>query len=319
MEEERKQILNESNHVIGRLQLMSAFFEDEIVYRIYLRTQVIHRLFESNPELDIHKLDLFHLQFTESVLELLRKVKKKNEKNVVLIFEEMELNRSMITRLQTELFEEQQYERERAGQVQKISSSISNLYQNLADLSTDIPFPKDIAKFSETYAQEYFTEIPLTLLETLIRFHPDEVYQNGYGIIHKKLMGLQCKHRFGNQWMGGLRCRQQTLELYKMNDLDRFFLYYPVRNLLLFLEPAQLEGVELAEPISKKARFIQELAAGNEALEQSIDDRKKQLPAEIQKLLEEYHSKIADIDFLETNNFDVQANILKTMLNTDGL
>lgn len=319
MEEERKQILNESNHVIGRLQLMSAFFEDESVYKIYLRTQVIHRLFEQNQELDIHRLDLFHLQFTESVMELLKKVKKKNEKNVVLIFEETELNKSMISRLETELFEEQQYERERAGQVQKISSSISNLYQNLADLSTDAPFPKDIARFSETYAREYFAEIPLTLLESLIHFNPEEVYQNAYGIIHKKLMGLQCRHRFGNQWLGGLRHQRQTLELYKMNDTDRFFLYYPVRNLFLFVDAAQLEGVELTEPVSKKAKFIQELIAKNEALEQSIDDRKKHLPAEIQKLLEAYHTKIADIDFLEMNNFDVQANILKTMLNTDGL
>jgi hypothetical protein len=319
MEEERKQILNESNHAIGRLQLMSAFFEAEIVYKIYLRTQVIHRLFESNPELDIHRLDLFHLQFTEPVMELLKKVKKKNEKSVVLIFEEMELNKGLISRLETELFEEQQYERERAAQVQKIGSSISNLYQNLADLSTDVPFPKDITRFSETYAREYFAEIPATLLENLIHFNPDEVYQNAYGIIHKKLMGLQCKHRFGNQWLGGLRCRRQTLELYKMSDLDKFFLYYPERNLFLFLDTALLEGVELTEPLSKKAKFIQELIAKNEALELSIDDKKKHLPAEVQKLLEEYLAKIADIDFLEMNNFDVQANILKTMLNTDGL
>ena len=57
-------ILRESTRLLNKLHLLSAFFEDEIVYKIYLRTQVIHRLYETNPELDINKLELFHVQFT---------------------------------------------------------------------------------------------------------------------------------------------------------------------------------------------------------------------------------------------------------------
>ena len=42
------------------------------------------------------------------------------------------------------------------------------------------------------------------------------------------------------------------------------------------------------------------------------------MPAEIKALLAENYKKIEDVNFLENiTNFDVQANILKTMLNTN--
>jgi hypothetical protein len=68
-------IIRESTKLLNKLQLLSAFFEDEIVYKIYLRTQVIHRLYtKANPELDINKLELFHLY--SSPLRLLTFLKK---------------------------------------------------------------------------------------------------------------------------------------------------------------------------------------------------------------------------------------------------
>jgi len=79
-------IFNESKRIISKLQLLAAFFGDEILYKIYLRTEVIHQMFEQNPELDANNLELFHLQYTASLIELLRKIKKNNEKNVSLLF-----------------------------------------------------------------------------------------------------------------------------------------------------------------------------------------------------------------------------------------
>ncbi|RYF44632.1 MAG: hypothetical protein EON99_01070, partial [Chitinophagaceae bacterium] len=99
MDDNQKQILSDSNKIISKLQILSAFFEDDVIYKIYVRSQVIHKLFETNPELDINKLNLFHLQFTESVLELLRRIKKTNEKGVSLIFDEIELNKQLIIKI----------------------------------------------------------------------------------------------------------------------------------------------------------------------------------------------------------------------------
>ena len=80
MDDYRLNILKKSSTEINRLQVLSVFFDEESIYKIYLRSQVIHQLFANNEELEIDKLDLFHVQFTESVIELLRKIKKSNEK-----------------------------------------------------------------------------------------------------------------------------------------------------------------------------------------------------------------------------------------------
>ena len=61
MDERRVNILRTSSAEISRLQLLSVFFEEEGLYKIYLRSQVIHQLFENNDELDIDKLELFHV------------------------------------------------------------------------------------------------------------------------------------------------------------------------------------------------------------------------------------------------------------------
>ena len=50
MDETRLKILNDSNKIINKLQLLSVFFGEEVIYKIYLRSQIIHKLFESNVE-----------------------------------------------------------------------------------------------------------------------------------------------------------------------------------------------------------------------------------------------------------------------------
>jgi hypothetical protein len=53
MDEHAASILKESDRMISRLQLLSVFFQEEVVYKIFLRSQVIHQLFADNPGLSI--------------------------------------------------------------------------------------------------------------------------------------------------------------------------------------------------------------------------------------------------------------------------
>ena len=109
MDENRQNILNESNRVINKLQVYAVFFEEDIIYKIYLRLGVIHKLFENNTNLDINKLDLFHLQFTAPIIELLKKIKKNNEGNVSLLFDEIDLNKGLIDKLNSQLLTEKTF------------------------------------------------------------------------------------------------------------------------------------------------------------------------------------------------------------------
>ncbi|TCD01676.1 hypothetical protein [Pedobacter psychroterrae] len=318
MDERHLNILKESKAEISRLQLLSAFFEEEAVYKIYLRSQVIHQLFENNEELDIDKLELFHVQFTASLIELLRKIKKSNEKNVSVIYDEIQLNKELIEKMSSSVFSEKNYGLDKQRQALKINQSLRKLYQVLSDHTEEFPFAKNITTFSARYAKDFFYEISAVQLGVLIDYIPKEVYTDTHAVIQRKLMGLLCKYDFRTEFFFGLRSGQLVIELYKFIDIERYFLFFPSRNLFLFFELTELTEVDWTNNLSEKARMVQELTYKNDKLVSGAAALKTYIPAEIIALLEENYIKISDINFLDhLNNFDVQANILKAMLKTD--
>ena len=56
MTDNRTEILDASDKIIQRLYDLITFFEDQTIMKIYLQSQVIHKLFEENPDIDINKL-----------------------------------------------------------------------------------------------------------------------------------------------------------------------------------------------------------------------------------------------------------------------
>jgi len=318
MDERHLNILRESKAEISRLQLLSAFFEEEAVYKIYLRSQVIHQLFENNEELDIDKLELFHVQFTASLIELLRKIKKSNEKNVSVIYDEIQLNKELIEKMSSSVFSEKNYGLDKQRQALKINQSLRKLYQVLSDHTEEFPFAKNITTFSARYAKDFFYEISAEQLGVLIDYDSKDVYSDTHAVIQRKLMGLLCKYDFRTEFFYGLRSGQLVIELYKFIDIDRYFLFFPARNLFLFFELSELTEVDWTNNLSEKARMVQELTYKNDKLVSSAAALKTYIPQEIIALLEENYTKISDINFLDhLNNYDVQANILKAMLKTD--
>ncbi|WP_118951879.1 hypothetical protein [Taibaiella helva] len=320
MDDNQKQILSESKKIIVKLQILSAFFEDDVIYKIYVRSQVIEKLFEANPELDINKLQLFHLQFTESVLELLRRIKKANEKSVSLIFDEIALNKQLITKISDAMRTEESYEFGKQKQTQKINESLERLYRNLSDLSKDYPFGKNMQQFGGRYAKDFFHEISEDLFYELTAYDPEEIYRNGYGIIEKKLLGLECRHQFNNIFYCGLKAGTLLLEIYRLVEEDVFFSYYASRNMFLSFPFEKIADIDPSQALSKRAKVVQELTEKNLKLEQQAVSTKTQIPADIKKLLTEYYEKVNSMDFMDfMDDFDVQANILKTMLNTERM
>lgn len=318
MDERREYILKESEAEISRLQLLSAFFQDETVYKIYLRSRVIHQLFANNEELDIDKLELFHVQFTASLIELLRKIKKSNEKNVTLIYDEIQLNKELMDKVGSSVYTEKNFNLDKQKQSLKINLSLRKLFEVLSDHTEEFPFAKHINAFSARYARDFYHDISTEQLSALIEFDPKNLYVDVHASIERKLMGLLCKQDFKTEFFYGLKSGQLIVEVYKFVDLDRYFLFFPSRNLFLFCDMDQLKGINLDNNLSEMNRLVQELTYKNDKLESSAATAKTYIPLEITKLLEENYIKISDIDFLNhLNNFDVQANILKMMLKTD--
>ncbi|WP_212005077.1 hypothetical protein [Chitinophaga sp. HK235] len=320
MEDNLAIILNESNKTISKLQLLSAFFEEEIIYKIYLRSQVVHKLFETNPELDINKLELFHLQYTASAIELLKKIKSANERNVSLIYDEIQLNREMMEKLNSSVFSEKNYTLDKQKQALKINLSLRRLYQTLSDNTDEYPFSKNINTFSSRFSQDFYYDITADQMSALITYEPDDVYKNSHATIQKKLMGLLCKTDFKTEFFCGLKSGNMLAEVYRFLTLDRQYLFLPSRNLFLLCDLSGITDIDWSNTLSKKAKLTQEMADKNDQLESKANLIKTALPDHVKALLHEYYEKISDVDFLQKiGSFDVQTNILRTMLNTDGL
>ncbi|QEC77548.1 hypothetical protein [Mucilaginibacter ginsenosidivorax] len=318
MDENRLNILNQSNRMLSKLQLLSVFFGDDMIYKIYLRSQVIHKLFEANPELDINKLDLFHLQFTQSLIDLLRKIKKNNETNVSLLFDEIQINREMIERLNDPTYTLANFNLEKQRQALKINLSLRKLFQVLSDSSTENPLSKNINAFSSRFAADFFYTISTDLMEEVTAFNLTDVYKNEYAKIQRKLMGVLCKYDFKTEFYCGLKSGAQVIEVYKFIEADRYFIYAPGDNLFVFFDVAKIAGLDMTTNMSKKERLMYELKDKNDRLEGNAAAMKAHMPPEIAALLADNYKKISDITFLDNiSNIDVQANILKSMLNTD--
>jgi hypothetical protein len=318
MDENRLNILNASNRMLSKLQLLSAFFAEDVLYKIYLRSQVIHKLFDNNPEIDINKLDLFHLQFTTSVVELMQKIKKNNENNIRILFDEVQLNEDMIEKLNETIYTQQNYDLDKQRQSLKINLSLRKLFQVLSDETKENPLSKNINAFSARFAPDFFYSIDLSLYDDLIKYKPSEVYSNNYAIIQKKLMGALCKYDFKTEFFCGLKSAGNIAEVYKFINVDKYFLYFPAHELFIFCDILKISGIDWSNNLSKKEKLINELNDKNDKLKSSAGAIRSMMPAEIKTLLAEVYIKIESMDFLENlSNIDVQANILKTMLNTD--
>ncbi len=318
MDERRSNILNASRTEISRLQLLSVFFEEEALYKIFLRSQVIHQVFENNEDLDIDKLEIFHIQFTDSLIELLKKIKKNNEKNVSLIYDEISLNKELIEKMGSSVFDEKNFNLDKQQQSLKINLSLRKLFQVLSDQTEEFPFSNHINSFSSRYAGDFYYDISSGQLGQLIDFLPKDMYLNTHASIQKKLMGQLCKYDFRTVFYCGLKSGQLIIEVYKFLDQEKYFLFFPSRNLFLFCELGELNGIDFTNNRSEKGRIIQELSYKNDTLSSSAAALKTHIPTEIIGLLKENYHKISDINFMDhLNNYDVQANILKAMLKTD--
>lgn len=320
MDEHASGILKDSARIISRLQILSVFFQQETVLKIFLRTQVIHHLFESDSGLSADKLELFHLQFTTSVVELLRKIKKSNEKNVLLIEEEIRLNQQVIDKLNEGLQDEQDFLAGKQRQSLKVNNSLRNLYELLSGHTTDFPFVRNITQFSTRYSRDFYYPVSPEQFAGLVADDQRMVYQTSAATIERKLMGLLCKCDFKTEFFCGLKSGTLVIELYKFIALDKYFLFYPERNLFLFYQPEQLDAIDFSRTSSAKSKLIQEMNHQNDKLKSQAAAVKTHIPPEIVSILEANYAKISDMNFLDNlSNFDVQANILRTMLNTDLL
>ncbi|WP_027380054.1 hypothetical protein [Chryseobacterium daeguense] len=309
MDDEAVTILSQSKRRLTKLKLLSNFFENVDVISIYIKTDIIHKLFEENKTLDYNKLELFHLQYTDSLIELLTKIKRKKENDLLAVINEININNQYI-----EAFEEKKtdsFETDRKIYSGIFSQHLRNLYKDLTEDKFTLNW-NDVLYFQKKYAAEFYrTEAD----ESKLKPHPVPSYQYQDYSIERKLLGKLNIQQFKVRFVCGYRIDRNEYELFRIFQSDEHFIFN-VEEKRLYLIDDELSYLNTSENESNQISIINQLKRKNEELEETIEEKKRKLPDDVETVLKDYLRNLESIDIM-SKIFDVneETNILRAMLN----
>ncbi|RYD87190.1 MAG: hypothetical protein EOP54_29165, partial [Sphingobacteriales bacterium] len=220
------QAISDSAKKLLVLKTLSNFFNHKDLFAVYIRTKVIHNLFEANKSLDANKLDLFHVQYTSSLIDLFQKLKKAKEQQYLLMSDEIYINNDLVQKLGKEA-EARNFADEAKIHGQNMSAKLRQYYQLLDSGGGNAPFSwGDIMIFSTRMGKEFYREITdggkfLQLTDT----DGKKTYQNEYAVIEKKLMGRLNKLNFRVKFTCGLCYENEYVEVFDFIDSNDRFIF----------------------------------------------------------------------------------------------
>ncbi|WP_136666512.1 hypothetical protein [Flavobacterium sp. H122] len=308
------QVIKDSKKRIQVLRLLGNFFNHADFVGVTIRTQIIHDLFETNRQLDFNKLELFHIQYTNSLIDLFQKLKKSKEQQYLLVSNEIYINEDYIKRLSSGL-EETKFPELMKSHAQQMSHKIEKLYKILAlDLTEHFSW-EEITNVSNSVQKEYYRSIPVEQYEQLT-CQNRKVYENAFCKFERKLLGKLNILKFRIKFLCGLECNDHVIEVYEFRDSNDKFIFIANEKAFYLLDEKDVNGIDLSKNHSSQNQIITQLKIKNEALKEQLGKIKTTLPDDVEEVLKSYLDKISTVDFLEElQNVDEQTNILKAMLN----
>lgn len=309
MDDEAVSIMSQSKRRLTKLKLLSNFFENVDIISIYIKTDIIHKLFEENKTLDYNKLELFHLQYTDSLIELFTKIKKKKENDLLAVINEISVNTQYIS-----TFEERKvdsFETDRKIYSGIFSQHLKNLYKDLTEDKFTLNW-NDVLYFQKKYAAEFYrTEAD----ESKLKSNSISSYRYQDYSIERKLLGKLNIQNFKVRFICGYRINRNEYELFKIFQSDEHFIFN-VEEKEMYLIDDELSYLNTSENESNQISIINQLKNKNEELEETIHERKRTLPDDVESVLKDYLRNLESIDIM-SKIFDVneETNILRAMLN----
>lgn len=302
-------IMSQSKRRLTKLKLLANFFEHIDIISIYIKTDIIHNLFQENKTLDYKKLELFHLQYTDSLIELLTKIKRQKENDMLAVINEIDVNNKYI-----EGFEERRgdsFQTDRKMYSGVFSQHLKTLYKDL----TENIFTADwnnVLYFHKRYGQEFYRT---NADEEQLKSQPFPAYQYKDYTIERKLLGRLNIQSFKVRFVCGYLIGTYEYELFRIFQSDDYFIF-GIDEKKLYLFDGELEKLDISENQSNQTTIINQLKNKNELLENSINERKRMLPAEVENVLKDYLKNLENIDIMsKIFDFDEETNILRAMLN----
>ncbi len=308
-------ILNKSKRRVVKLKLLSKFFNQASLVSIAIKTEIIHSLFKENVnnDFDFSKLELFHLQYSDSLIELLDKIKRQKETSILLHLNEIEANEDFIEKYSDEENNQYNFETDRKFHSANISTFLANYYKKLTDENADWDI-KNIQSFSEKYAINYYRK-QANLVDIIAEMEP-KFYEYKTILVEKKLLGRLNIKLFKARFVCGYINENKYFELFKIFQSEDFFLWDISKNQFFLLDSNQLTLLNTSKNKLQNLSIGDKLKQKNIELKNKIDILKKTVPNSVVELLNSYKETLENTEVLNKSFcFDEETNILKAMLN----
>lgn len=313
-EEHFNEIIKHSKRKLVTLKLLSNFFVHPDLFGVLVKTEIIHNLFENNKVLDINKLELFHVQYTSTFIELFQKLKRQKEQQYLLLTDEIHINEDLISKLKTEISQDHFHEKTKVH-ARNMSGKIAQLYNLLACNQTEPFHWTEISNFSKSVAAEYYRKISAEDYARISAFDR-KMYSNVHALFEKKLLGRLNIYKFQIKFLCGLVCGNDVIEVYEFRDTNDRFIFVDEHNAFYFFSEEDSKGIDLSRNHAAKQEVIKQLEVKNNQLKEQLASIKTSIPESVLEVQKAYLEKISAVDFLnELQNVDEQTNILRAMLN----
>ncbi|CAA7194938.1 hypothetical protein [Chryseobacterium potabilaquae] len=310
MDDEAVNIMSQSKRRLTKLKLLSNFFENVDIISIFIKTDIIHKLFEENKTLDCHKLELFHLQYTDSLIELLNKIKKKKENDLLAVINEININNQYISAFEEKKVESFETDRKLYSGI--FSEHLKSIYKDLTEDKSDVNW-NDVLYFQKKYAMEFYRA---DSHEDILKGGAVPSYEYQDYQIERKLLGKLNIQNFKVRFVCGYRLERDEYELFKIFQTHEYFIFDIEGRRMYLMDNELLLQLDISENESNQLSIINQLNRRNEELEESIHEKKRTLPDGVGSVLKDYLHNLESMDIMSTI-FDVneETNILRAMLN----
>lgn len=310
-----KEILKNSKKRLQKLKLLSKFFEKADLINIIIKTELIQSYFDTTSKngLDINKLELFHLQYTDSLIVLLEKIKKQKEANILALYKEIDANEDYIESYSALNRNVKNFALDKKYQNALMSDFLRAFYYNLTDKRVDLNIAS-VRQLSNDYAMEYYRKT--SKIEFLLSLPNTKYYEYENNDIERKLIGKLNASNFRVRFVCGYNVSNQIFELYKITDNDEDFIWNLQTNEFYFLAADIAKLLDTSANISSNKSIIDDLLHRNKELEERLEVMKKELPEDITDLLQKYRETLDKQEIInQVINVDEEMSILNSMLN----
>jgi hypothetical protein len=313
--DQEKEILKKSKGRIQKLKLLSKFFGQTELINIIIKTEIIQSHFETKSEtgLDINKLELFHLQYTDSLIVLLEKIKKQKEATILTIYKEIDANEDYIDSFVSREQGGRNFNVDRKYQNGYVSEFLENIYSNLTDVRKPIDYKK-IRELSNNYALEYYRTT--AKIDYLLSLPNIKCYEYENVDVERKLLGKLNASKFKIRFLCGFNINNQIFELFKIADTDEDFIWNLQINEFYSLADDMAVLLDKSPNTSSKTSFVSDLKLKNKELAEKAVTLKTSLPEQVVSILEKYKENLDNQEIInQILSIDEELNILNSMLN----